>query len=333
MFGTASPALWIGFVVIVVILLAIDLGLFNRHAHRVKMREALIWSGVWIGVAMIFCAVVWVVLGSEAGTTFLTGYLIEKSLSVDNLFVFLVIFNYYGVKPEFQHRVLFWGIIGAVVMRAIMIAGGAALIERFDWILYLFGVFLIYTAWKLAFMSDHVSVDPGKNKIVRWVGRHVPMTDAFHGEKFWVVEQGKRLATPMLLVLVTIETSDVMFAVDSIPAIFGITHDVFIVYTSNIFAILGLRALYFVLADFMGRFRYLDTGLALVLGFIGVKMLVHDVWHMPTWLALGVVAVILTGSVVLSWLRPEPDPTEAAGVSPEVKPTLHGDGPEARTEG
>jgi tellurite resistance protein TerC len=332
MFDTASPALWIGFAVVVVILLAIDLGLFNRHAHRVTMREALIWSVVWVGVSLIFCVIIWVTLGSEAGTMFLTGYLIEKSLSVDNLFVFLVIFNYYGVKPEFQHRVLFWGILGAVMMRAVMIAGGAALIERFDWLLYVFGVFLVYTAWKLAFMSGEMSVDPAKNRVVKWVSRHIRMTKEFHGERFWVVEHGKRLATPMLLVLITIETSDVMFAVDSIPAIFGITRDVFIIYTSNIFAILGLRALYFVLADFMGRFRYLDKGLALVLGFIGLKMLLHEWLHVPTGLALGVVALILTVSVVASWLRPEQEPEVLHDVSPEVTPSPASEG-EAKSQG
>lgn len=292
--------LWIGFAVAVTVLLAFDLLVLNRKAHRIGLREAAWWSVFWVSIGLSFAIVVWIALGSGPAIDYLTGFLVEKSLSVDNLFVFLVIFGYFKVAPEFQHRVLFWGILGAVVLRGIMIFAGVALIERFEWLLYVFGAFLVYTAYKLAFMGDDSQLDPGKNRAVRFAKKHLPMTDQFHGQKFWVRLDGKLLATPMILVLVTVETSDVLFALDSIPAIFGITNEAFILYSSNIFAILGLRALYFLLAEFMDRFHYLDTGLAIVLGFIGLKMLVHHWVEIPTFVALGLVAVILTASVVLS---------------------------------
>jgi len=294
--------LWIGFWVTVVALLALDLAVFNRHAHAVSIRAAAAWSAVWVAVSLAFCGGIWRLLGPEPALQFLTGYLVEKSLSVDNLFVFLVIFSYFGVAPRYQHRVLFWGVIGAIVLRTVMIVLGAALVSRFNWLLYIFGAFLVYTGVKLA-ASRGETVHPERNVAVRVARRLFPITREFHGESFFVHLDGRRLATPMFVVLVTIEASDVMFALDSIPAIFGITSDPFILLTSNIFAILGLRALYFLLAGVMDRFHYLRAGLALVLVFIGVKMLVADIVHIATPVSLAIVAGILTLSVLLSLVR------------------------------
>jgi tellurite resistance protein TerC len=302
MFDLAHVELWIAFAVVVVALLVLDLAVFNRHAHVVSIRAALVWSAVWVTLALGFGGGIWWLLGREPALQYLTGYLVEKSLSVDNLFVFLVIFSYFGVEPKYQHRVLFWGVLGAIVLRTVMILVGAALVSEFSWLLYLFGAFLIYTGVKLA-LAKTEAVDPGKNLAVRLARRLFPISPQFHGERFFVRIDGRRLATPMFVVLVTVEASDVMFALDSIPAIFGITQDVFILLTSNIFAIMGLRALYFLLAGVMDRFRYLKLGLSVVLAFIGVKMLVAEWVHIPTPLSLGIVAGILTASVLLSLVR------------------------------
>jgi tellurite resistance protein TerC len=302
-FDSQHLELWAAFWAIVIVLLGLDLAVFNRKSHAVSIKEAAVWSVVWIGLSMLFGAGIWLLLGQEQAMMYLTGYVIEKSLSVDNLFVFLIIFRYFQVEPRYQHRVLFWGVFGAIVLRTVMIVAGAALVARFQWLLYFFGGFLVYTGVKLA-LNKETEVDPERNLAVRLARRLFPVTETFHGEKFFVRQQGRRYATPMLIVLITVEFSDILFAVDSIPAIFGITQDAFIIMTSNIFAILGLRALYFLLAGVMDRFRYLGLGLAAVLTFIGVKMLIVPWVHIPTEVSLAVVFGILTVAVVASMLRP-----------------------------
>ncbi len=285
--------LFIGFVLV---MLVIDLGVFHRRSHAVGHKEAAIWSVVWIVLSLLFCAGVWHWQGPEAGLHFLTGYLIEKSLSLDNLFVFLMIFLYFGVPDRYQHRVLYWGILGALVMRGVMIALGAALIARFHIVIYLFGAFLVYTG--IRFMRETgPSVQPETNPVLRLLRRLVPITPEFREHHFFVREGAKWLATPLFVVLVLVETSDVMFAVDSIPAIFAITQDPFIVFTSNVFAILGLRALYFLLANIMPMFRYLNVGLGTILAYVGVKMLLQDLYKIPAWISLIVIAVVLAVSL------------------------------------
>ena len=295
----ATPAAWLVFSALIVALLALDLAVFHRHAHEVRIREALGWTIVWILLAIGFGIGVYVWSGPQPALEFFTGYLIEKALSVDNLFVFLAIFSYFAVPPMLQHRVLFWGIFGAMVMRAIFIFAGAALLQHFHWLLYVFGGFLLVTGFKLLRAGDE-EVHPERNPLLRWFQRAIPTTSGYRGPHFTVLERGRRLATPLLVVLLAVEVSDILFAVDSVPAIFGVTEDPFIVYTSNIFAILGLRALYFVLAGAMGKFRHLKTGLALVLVFIGAKMLLSSVVHVPIGISLGVVATLIAGSVLLS---------------------------------
>jgi tellurite resistance protein TerC len=297
-----TPLLWVGFTLFVLLLLALDLGVFHRRAHEVRPREALLWTFVWIVFALLFNAGVYFWFGSERGLEFLTGYLIEKALSVDNIFVFLVLFSYFAVPAEYQHRVLFWGILGALVMRAVFILLGAALLQKFHWVIYVFGAFLIFTGIKLLVQRGG-EVHPERNPLFRLFQKLAPSISEYRGPRFTVVEAGKRYATPLLLVLVAVEATDLVFAVDSIPAIFAITSDPFIVYTSNIFAILGLRALYFVLAGAMGRFQYLPVGLALVLVFVGAKMMLTDVYKAPITVSLGVVAALLAGSVLASHLR------------------------------
>src|SRR2546423_3748577 len=255
---SGSTWLWVGFSLFILTMLSLDLGLFNRKAHTIRYREAWIWSGVWVTVALIFAALVFHYQGSVRGLEFVTGYLIELSLSVDNLFVFLLIFSYFKVPAKFQHRVLFWGVLGALVMRIAMIGLGAALIQRFHWIIYAFGVFLIYTGFKML-RQEESDVHPEDNPIVRFVTRHIPISRRYEGEKFFTVKDGKRVGTLLLLVLVIVEITDLVFAVDSIPAIFGITTNTFIVYTSNVFAILGLRSLYFLLAGVVEKFHYLKV--------------------------------------------------------------------------
>lgn len=292
---------WVGFTLLILALLALDLGVFHRKARAVDVREALGWSGFWIALALLFNAWLYWSRGPQAGAEFLTGYLIEKSLSVDNIFVFLTLFAYFKVPAEYQHRVLFWGVLGALVMRGVMIAAGVALLERFDWIIYAFGGFLILTGVQMARKTE-VGMDPGRNPVVRLIRRLLPVTDDYHGQSFLIRINGTLTATPLLLVVLIVEASDVVFAVDSIPAIFAVTKDPYIVWTSNVFAILGLRSLYFALAGIMDRFVYLKYGLAAVLVFVGAKMCASGVYHMPAWLSLGVIAAMLGGSVAASFV-------------------------------
>jgi tellurite resistance protein TerC len=295
-------------------MLALDLGVFHRKERRTTLREALFWSLFWTILAFIFNYWIYYQFGSEAGTQFLTGYVIERSLSFDNIFVFIVIFNYFAVPAEHQHRVLFWGILGALISRGIFIALGTALLERFEWLIYVFGAFLVYTGVNIL-RGEENEVHPDKNPVLRLFQRFVPLTSKYHGKHFFAREGGRMVATPLMLVLVVVEATDVVFAVDSIPAIFAITLDRFIIFTSNIFAILGLRALYFLLAGLMHKFRYLGLGLGLVLVFIGVKMLIHHWVEIPTNLSLIIVLGVLAAAVVGSLLRPlppeaaPPDPT------------------------
>jgi tellurite resistance protein TerC len=300
--SVGTPGLWIGFTAFVLAMLALDLGVFHRKAHVVRCREALAWTLVWIALALVFNLLVYQRFGPERGLEFLTGYLIEKALSVDNIFVFVVIFSFFGVPAAYQHRVLFWGIVGALLMRAVFILAGAALLQRFHWIIYLFGAFLVATGVKLL-VHRSVEVHPERNPAYRLFRRFVPSVSDYRGQSFTVLENGRRLATPLLAVLVVVEATDVVFAVDSIPAIFAVTADPFIVYTSNIFAILGLRALYFLLAGVVDRFRYLKLGLALVLCFVGLKMLASDVYEVPIRVSLLVVGGLLAGSIGASLLR------------------------------
>jgi tellurite resistance protein TerC len=323
---TATPTSWIGFTAGVLALLALDLGVFHRHAHEVRFREALGWSVVWVALSLAFGGWVSLQFGGDRGLEFLTGYLIEKALAVDNIFVFLVIFSAFAVPAAYQHRVLFWGVLGALVMRAAFIALGAVLIERFHWILYGFGAFLILTGVRMLLHRD-VEEHPERNPLFRWFQRFIPSVPEYHGHHFTIVKNGRRFATPLLLVLVCIETSDLVFAVDSIPAIFAVTKDPFIVYTSNICAILGLRAMFFLLAGAVRRLNYLQPGLAMVLVFVGTKMLLADVYPIPIAISLGMVALLLAGSVVASllWPRAESGDADPALGRPEV-----GDAPDAR---
>jgi tellurite resistance protein TerC len=293
--------LWIAFNVFVLGMLAIDLGIFHRKAHTVSIKEASIWSAVWILLALVFNLGIYFVWGQDKALEFLTGYVIEKSLSVDNLFVFLMIFQYFATPAIYQHRILFWGIVGALFMRAIFIATGAVLLENFHWMIYVFGAFLIITGIKMLLQGDH-KLDPQKNPVVRLFQRWIPLTNEYQGQRFFVRKEGKINATLLMLVLVVVETTDVIFAVDSIPAIFAITRDPFIVYTSNVFAILGLRALYFMLAGVMEMFVYLKVGLSFVLCFVGAKMLIVDLYKIPIGISLGVVGGILILSVAVSLL-------------------------------
>jgi TerC family integral membrane protein len=300
--SVGTPALWIGFTVFVLAMLVLDLGVFHRKAHEVRFREAIVWSVVWIALALAFNGLIYLWFGSGRALEFMTGYLIERALSIDNIFVFLVIFSYFGVPKAYHHHVLFWGILGALVMRAVFIVLGAVLVEEFHWVMYLFGFFLIVTGFKLL-RQRLADVHPERNLVYRLFARIVRSVGTYHGARFTVVQAGRRYATPLMLVLVAVEASDLVFAVDSIPAIFAVTRDPFIIYTSNIFAILGLRALYFVLAGLMDRFQYLNVGLALVLAFVGGKMLLVDLYPIPIEVSLGVVATLLAGAAVASLLR------------------------------
>ncbi len=294
-----SPALYAGFTALVAALLALDLGVFHRKAHEVRFKEALVWSIVWIGMAMAFNAWVGATFGPQKGLEFTTGYLIEKALSVDNVFIFLVIFAAFGVPAAYQHRVLFWGVLGALIMRAVFIAAGAAVMDAFHGVIYVFGGILLLTGIKLLRSGTHEE-HPERNPVFRWLSRMIPSTSEYHGPKFFVRVDGRRLATPLFMVLVLIEITDVIFAIDSVPAIFAITDDPFIVYTSNIFAILGLRSLYFCISGFVSRLKYLKVGLALVLIFVAAKMLLSEVYKMPIGLSLGVIAAILGGAIAAS---------------------------------
>lgn len=305
---------WAGFGAFVLTMLALDLGVFHRKAHEAKMREALTWSGTWVGLSLLFNLGIYLGwIGAYAGAAarqqaaldFLTSYVIEYSLSVDNVFVFAVMFSYFAVPPVFQHKVLFWGILGAFVMRAAMIFAGIALLHAFHWVIYLFGAILIFGGVKV-WRNEEVEIEPQKNPVVRLVRRFMPVARGDHGQRFFIRENGALAATPLFVVLVLVEWTDLVFAVDSIPAVLAVTDDPFIVFTSNVMAILGLRSLYFALARIMQRFHLLHYGLAAILVFIGVKMLTADFYKVPTLVALGVVAGILVVSVIASLLRPPP---------------------------
>ncbi len=295
---------WAGFLLFVLLMLALDLGVFHRKSHEVKIREALIWSGVWISLALIFNVGVYFLMGKEKAIEFLTGYVIEKSLSVDNLFVFIMVFSYFNVDTKYQHKVLFWGILGALVMRAIFIFAGVALIQQFHWIIYIFGAFLIFTGIKMLVQKDE-KMEPEKNPLVRLFKRFFPVTDTVHGDRFFVRINAKMVATPLFIVLLIIEFTDLIFAVDSIPAILAISTDTFIIFTSNVFAILGLRALYFALAGIAKLFYYLKYGLSAILVFVGVKMVIAGFFKIPVMYSLLVIVSILTLSILASVIFPK----------------------------
>jgi len=307
-FAGLDLSVWLAFNVFIIAMLSLDLFVLHRDAHVVSIREAAITSAGWIVLGVSFGAVIWWWQGANSAGEYFAGYLIEKSLSVDNVFVFVLIFSYFAVPPAYQHRVLFWGVLGALVMRGAFILAGAALIEQFDWILYIFGAFLLFTAFRM-FRHTELALDPGQNPVLRLLGRFVPLSSEYDGQKLFsrrLVQSAPRgaratlVATPLFAVLVIVETTDLVFAVDSIPAIFAVTRDPFIVYSSNAFAILGLRALYFLLAGVAHRFVYLKTGLAIILAFVGVKMLIADVYHFPVWVSLSVIGGVLAVSVLAS---------------------------------
>jgi tellurite resistance protein TerC len=307
MHSIGTPLFWTSFIAIVLILLSIDLGVLHRRAHAVSVREAFFWSIVWIVLSLSFGIWVYRSFGKQYGLEFYAGYLIEYALSVDNVFVFILIFSYFAVPPKLHHRVLFWGILGALIMRATFIVAGAALISAFHWVIYIFGAFLVFTGLKILRQGD-TEVEPEQNPVVRLFRRFMPLTAGYESETFFQRHLGKLSATPLALVLVTVETTDLVFATDSIPAIFGVTKDPFIVYTSNVCAILGLRSMYFLLAAVVRRFAYLGTGLGIVLMFIGIKMLIGGFYSIPIGLSLSIVAVILTVAVIASILRPPKKP-------------------------
>jgi TerC family integral membrane protein len=317
--------LWGGFMVIIVAVMAFDLFFLNRKAHVVAVKEALLWSALWIAVSLIFGAGVFVFLGDQKGMEYLTGYVIEKSLSVDNIFVFLVIFQYFAVPPYLQPKVLRWGIIGALVMRLIFILAGAALLSAFHWMIFVFGGILLYTAFRLATQKEH-EVHPERNPVIRIFRRFMPVAPDYQGDRFFTRLDGPLLATPLLVVLLMIETTDVVFAIDSIPAIFAVTRDPFIVFTSNAFAILGLRALYFALAGIVGYFTYLRQGLVVILAFVGVKMIASEMYKIPTPVSLAVIAAILAVAIGLSLVArrraaaPEAPTTDGSGFGPPGMP-------------
>ncbi|MBL8006530.1 MAG: TerC family protein [Ignavibacteria bacterium] len=301
--------LWIGFNLFILLMLALDLGIFQRKPHKIKVKEALIWSTIWIILALIFNVFIYFEMGEQKALEYFTGYLIERSLSVDNIFVFILLFSYFKVPGIYQHKILFWGVLGALILRASLIAVGSVLVAKFSWILYLFGAFLLFTGFKMAFQAES-EIDPERNFVIRWFKKFFPVTHEYHEGKFIVTIDKKKFATPMLLVLVAVEFADLVFAFDSIPAIFAVTTDPFIIYTSNIFAILGLRTLYFALAGIMHKFHYLKIGLSLILIFIGFKMLIVDLYKIPIMFSLGVIAMILITSVVYSLFRPLPEKEE-----------------------
>lgn len=296
---------WVIFNGFVLAMLALDLGVFHRTARKISLRSALGWSAVWIGLALAYNAFIYVQVGPQPALEFLTGYLIEKSLSVDNIFVIVLLFSFFKVPAEYQHRVLFWGILGALLMRAALIAAGAALMNSFGWIIYVFGGFLIFTGVRMALQKEH-GINPERNPVVRMFKRFFPVTEQYAGQKFFVKQGRTHYATPLFVVLLIVEFTDLIFAVDSIPAIFAVTQDPFIVYTSNVFAILGLRSLYFALAGVIHKFHYLKLGLSVVLVFVGAKMLLaHTAFQISIGLSLGIVALILATSVVVSLLKPK----------------------------
>lgn len=296
---------WIGFHVLIFIMLALDLGVFHRKSHAVEIKESLIWSGIWITLALLFNLGIYFLMGQARALEFLTGYLIEKSLSVDNIFVFVLIFSYFKIDQKYQHKILFWGIIGALIMRIALILLGVELMHRFHWIIYVFGAILIITGIKMAFQKDK-QIHPEKNPVLRALKRFMPITPIYSGDKFFVKLDGKLMATTLFAVLIIIETTDLVFALDSIPAILAITNNTFIVYTSNVMAILGLRALYFALAGIVQKFRYLHYGLSAILIFVGIKMTLSGIYKFPTELSLAIIAAILAISIVSSIVFPIP---------------------------
>jgi tellurite resistance protein TerC len=316
--------LWTGFIGLIILLLALDLGLFHRKAHVIRMREAFFWTAFWIALSLLFNGLIyfiyehhWFEIGSiaghevngkEAALKFFTGYILEKSLSLDNIFVIAMIFSYFKVSGQYQHQVLFWGILGAIVLRAIMIIIGVVLIQKFTWMIFVFGIFLIFTAIKIHFTQDK-NLDPENNLLVRWAKKIFPMTHHYHQARFFIKEGGRWVATPLLLVLIVVESSDVLFAVDSIPAIFAVTTDPFIIFTSNIFAILGLRSLYFALASVIEKFRYLKISLVYILVYVGVKMILSDSYPIPTYISLGVIILILFIGIAASVYAEKRDAT------------------------
>lgn len=301
---------WVAFHAAVFAMLIIDLGVFHRHAHEVSVREAAGWTITWVSASMLLCLAIAHFMGADAALQFLTGYLIEQALSVDNIFVFVLIFSYFAVPKRYQHRILFWGVLGALILRGTMIGAGTWLIHRFDWVLYVFGAFLVYTGVRMAFAGED-AVEVEANPVVRLIRRFMPVTKRYHGQRFIIsAPTGRRrryIATPLLVVLVMVETTDLIFAVDSIPAIFAVTTDPFLVYTSNICAILGLRSLYFLLAGVVKKFHYLKTGLAFILAFVGGKMVLTDLYKFPVLASLGVIAAILATAVVASIIKASRD--------------------------
>jgi tellurite resistance protein TerC len=307
-----SPLLWAGFLVFVVAMLVIDLGVFHKKAHEISLREAGIWSAVWVVLAAVFNVGVYRIFGADRALEFTTGYLIEKALAIDNIFVFVIIFSSFAVPAIYQHRILFWGVLGALAMRAAFIFAGSAFLQRFHWAIYVFGGLLALTGVKLLLQRNR-EMHPERNPIVRWFRRIIPMTADYEGGKFFTRRDGRRYATPLLLALLAVEITDVIFAVDSIPAIFAVTTDPFIVFTSNIFAILGLRSLYFLLAGIITRFVYLKIGLSFVLVFVGAKMLLADLIKVPILASLGVIAGILALSILASLVKPARPPVPRPG--------------------
>jgi tellurite resistance protein TerC len=295
---------WVGFNAFILLMLALDLGVVHRRAHTVRPKEAAIWTGVWVSLALLFCLGLYVLRDAHTALLFLTGYLIEESLSVDNIFVIVLIFSYFGIPAQYQHRVLFWGILGALLMRGAFIGLGTLLIAKFHWIIYLFGGFLIVTGVRMALRSDE-EFNAEENIVMRLARRYLPFTNQYDGQKFFTLENGKRLATPLFLVLILVEFTDLIFAVDSIPAIFAVTTDPFIVYTSNVFAILGLRSLFFLIANVVDRFYLLKYGLAVILSFVGVKMVIADLYKIPILISLAVVIAVLALAIILSLLFPK----------------------------
>ena len=324
---------WIAFISFIAVLLLIDLKVVMREEHEIQTREAAIYSAVWIALGVAFTGLIWWWLGGTAAQEYITGYLIEKSLSVDNVFVWAVLFNFFAVPPKYQHRVLFWGIFGAIVFRLAFIFAGVALLESLSWIVYVFGAFLLYTAYKL-FTNEGIEVDPEHNPVLVRIRGWLPQTEGYHGEHFFVRENGRRMVTPMLTVLISIEFTDILFAVDSIPAILAITRDEFLVFSSNAFAILGLRALYFLFAGIQDRFVYLDKGLGIILGFVGLKFIGEGLGlHIPTLASLGFIAVVLALTFWLS-LRHAPagGSDDDSATDDEAPPVEHGAGSDATGE-
>jgi len=315
MFTSGNALDWAAFAGMVAATMLLQLLLFGRGVHRISFREALIRTLIWVAVGLGFTGWVYSRMGSDAAITYVTAYLVEESLSVDNLFVFLVIFSYFGITERFQHRILTWGIVGAILMRAVFILAGTALLQRFHWMIYVFGVFLIFTGLKLALKKDGDAVDPSQSFALKIARRYLRTTDELDGEKFFTIKNGQRYATRLFMVLLVVEFTDVLFAVDSVPAVLAITSDVYIVYTSNIMAILGLRALYFLLAGAMSRFHYLDVGLAAILVFIGVKMTFSSFVKISNLVSLAVIGGVLTTAVVASLMRRPPPPSMPAGDS------------------